>query len=512
MKKNILLSLEGTYPFNGGGVSTWAHILCNKIKGYDFKLYSVNALHETKIKYDLSKSINEIIQVPLWYELEPKEVIRYNNTYYNFIEKKEYTKDSDIEVYFIPLLNRLITEIYAQKQSPENLNDVLISMWHFFRTNDYKATMKSPLVWENFKETIISIIDEEELLEVKLYDLTVAMRWIYHFLIPISIDYPEVAISHLTISGFSIIPAIIQKHNYGTPILITEHGVFIRERLLAISQSNSSYFLKDFLIRFSELIAKLSYAKSDMIISVNQFNMKWELMYGAKKEKLRVIHNGIDHDRFIPREKPDTLKGIPTVIAMARIFELKDILTMIKSCKVVKDVLPNVQYRIYGENNVVPEYTSKCLELIAELGLEENFKFLGPHNKPEMAFCEGDISILTSISEGFPYTIIESMSCGVPIVSTDVGGISEALNEDCGILCKPRNHQMIGEAVIKLLQDEELRTKMGVKCRERVEAFFTIDKFINQYEDVYDELIESVDKSFITDQKIETETKRIISA
>ncbi len=490
MKKNILLSLEGTYPYHGGGVSTWAHILCNKIKGYDFKLYSVNALHEKTLKYNLSDSINEVIQVPMWFALEPKELMRYDSTYSNFIEKKEFTKELDIDNYFIPLLERLLTQIYAKQTSIENLEDVIICMWHFFRTNDYKQTMKSPLVWESFKEKIINIISEEKLIDVTLYDLTVAMRWIYHFLMPISIDYPKVSISHLTLSGFTIIPALIQKHNYGTPIMITEHGVFIRERLLAISQSESSYFLKDFLIRFSEVMARLTYAKSDKIVSVNKFNISWELMYGAKKEQIKVIYNGIDHERFVPREKPTALKDIPTVVAMARIFELKDILTMIKSCKVVKEVLPNIQYRIYGENNVVPEYTSKCNKLIEELGLQENFKFLGPHPKPEMVFCEGDISILTSISEGFPYTIIESMSCGIPVVSTDVGGVSEALNADCGILCKPKNHEEIGRAVIKLLQDEALRAKMGIKSRERVESFFTIEKFIEQYQDVYNELLQ----------------------
>jgi polysaccharide biosynthesis protein PelF len=499
MKKSVILSLEGTYPYHGGGVSTWAHLLCSKIKGYDFKLYSINANHEKNIKYNLSDSINEVIQVPMWSALEPKELMRYDNTYANFIEKKEFTKDSDINDYFLPLLNRLLTEIYAKETSVEDLEDIIISMWHFFQTNDYKETLRSKLVWNGFKEKVINIISQEELVEVTLYDLTVAMRWIYHFLIPISIDFPKASISHLTLSGFSIVPAIIQKHKYGTPIMITEHGVFIRERLLAISQSDSSYFLKDFLIRFSEVMARLTYAKSDKIVSVNQFNMSWQLMYGAKKEKIKVIYNGIDDQRFIPREKPEALKDIPTVVAMARIFELKDILTMIKSCKVVKEVLPNIQYRIYGENNVIPEYTKKCEMLIAKLGLEENFLFLGSHPKPEMVFCEGDISILTSISEGFPYTIIESMSCGIPVVSTDVGGVSEALNADCGILCKPKNHQEIGEAVIQLLQESGLRTKMGLKSRERVESFFTIDKFITQYQDVYKELLE-VEKTTVENQ------------
>lgn len=489
--KNILLSLEGTYPFHGGGVSTWAHILCSQIKGYGFKLYSINALHEKKLNYTLSPSVNEIIQVPMWFFLEPKEILRYGSTYSDFVQKKIYTQSAAIVDGFIPLFIQLLEEIYASETSVEKLETIIIAMWQYFQAHDYKHTLRSHVVWDCFKKKINTIIQQNAIEDVTLYDLTVAMRWIYHFLMSISIDSPKVSISHLTLSGFAIIPAIIQKNKYGTPIVITEHGVFIRERILAISQSEVSFFLKDFLIRFSEIMTRLTYSKADKILSVNHFNLKWELMYGATKDKIIVIHNGIDHLRFIPRPKPEALVGIPTVVALARIFDLKDILTMIRSCKVVKEVLPNIQYRIYGEDYAVPEYTLKCKALINELGLEENFLLMGPHPKPETVFCDGDISILTSISEGFPYTILESFSCGIPVVSTDVGGVAEALTADCGILCKPKNHQEIGQAVLKILQNKELRDQMALNARKKIETYFTIDKFITQYQDVYDDLLKN---------------------
>lgn len=488
MKKSILMALEGTYPFHGGGVSTWAHILCEKISGYNFELYSVNAVFEKESKYSLTEAVSGLIQVPMWYALEPREIIRFNDTYTDFVVKKELDLSNAIETDFIPLFVRLINQIYSELINVSELESVIIEMWSFFQKNDYKLSMKDPLVWETFKIEVVKYIEFHKIEKATLLDLTYAMRWIYHFLMPISIDFPRTTIIHLALSGFVAIPAIIQKHLYNTPILLTEHGVYIRERLLAISQSDSSYFLKDFLIRFSECATRLAYNKSDIIMSVNKFNFKWERMYGARDEQLRVVYNGIDHMRFIPREKPAELKGIPTVVAMARIFELKDILTMVKSCKVVKDVFPNIQYRIYGENNAVPEYTLKCEKLIEELDLKENFLLLGPHKFPEKVFCEGDMSILTSISEGFPYTIIESMSCAIPVVSTDVGGVAEALNEECGILCKPKDANDIGQAVIKLLQNEQLRLQMAANSRKRVEDFFTIDKFIKQYEEIYDEL------------------------
>jgi glycosyltransferase involved in cell wall biosynthesis len=268
--------------------------------------------------------------------------------------------------------------------------------------------------------------------------------------------------------------------------MATEHGVFIRERLIAINSSEYSFFLKNLLIRFSECITKLVYYKADIILSVNKFNMIWEKKYGAHPNKIDVIYNGIDADLFAPGPKPAALEGVPTVVAAARIFELKDVITMIKSCEVAKRSIPNVRYLVYGDNNAVPEYTKECNDLIKKLGLEDNFFLAGYHDKPHQLFCEGDISILTSISEGFPYTVLESMSCGIPVVATDVGGVTEALDENCGFICKPKDFESIGKSVVTLLQDEALRKKMGVAARKKVLDNFTIDKFIKEYEVAYD--------------------------
>ncbi len=349
--------------------------------------------------------------------------------------------------------------------------------------------MKSVAVWKAFCETVTAIIAKDNHYEATLYDFTVGMRWIYRFLIPISIDVPKVDVSHLTLSGFPVIPALVLKYKYGTPIIATEHGVFIRERLIAINSSEYSFFLKNLLIKFSECITKVVYYKSDLILSVNKFNMSWEKMYGANPNKIDVIYNGIDADLFVPGSKPAHLEGVPTVVAAARIFELKDIITMIKSCEVAKRSIPNVKYLVYGDNNAVPEYTQECMALIEKLGLQDNFSLAGYHDKPHQLFCEGDISILTSISEGFPYTVLESMSCGIPVVATDVGGVTEALDEKCGFICKPKDFEALGQSVVTLLQDEALRKQMGANARKKVIDNFTIDKFIKEYEVAYEYIV-----------------------
>lgn len=490
-KPTVMLILEGTYPYNGGGVSTWAHILCNQIKNVDFVLYSMNANYETKTKFELSKSVKQNIQLPLWTPDEPQDYQSYGSEYYKIVGKKEWTSSPIVSEKFVPLFKRFLDFVYnGENENIKVLDSIIHDMWLYFENYDYKKTLQNKLVWEAYCEAIEDHSKSDRNPTASLYDLTIGMRWIYRFLIPLSMyNIPKVDVSHLTLSGFIIMPALIAKYKYNTPILLTEHGVFIRERLLAINSSGYPFFLKNLLIKISESIARLVYYKSDIIASVNKFNSKWEKMYGADESKIRVVYNGIDPDRFKPRPKPDHLKDIPTVVAAARIFELKDILTMIKSCALVKEQIPNVEYLIYGDNNAVPEYTKKCTDLIEALGVENNFKLLGQNPNPHLLFCEGDISILTSISEGFPYTVIESMGCGIPVVATDVGGVHEALNEDCGMLCKPKDEKQIAESVITLLKDPELRKKMGKNARQRVLDEFTVNTFISGYEALYDELI-----------------------
>jgi len=155
---------------------------------------------------------------------------------------------------------------------------------------------------------------------------------------------------------------------------------------------------------------------------------------------------------------------------------------MIKTCAYVKEHIPNVRFLIYGNKNAVPEYTKECEDLIDKLNLQDNFSLAGFHNNPSKLYLEGDISILTSISEGFPFTVIESMSCGIPIVATDVGGVSEAIVDgESGFICKPKDHQDIGKRVVQLLQDEDLRNQIGINARQKVLESFTIDKFFKYY-------------------------------
>ncbi|WP_064966095.1 GT4 family glycosyltransferase PelF [Tenacibaculum ovolyticum] len=489
MNKRVLLITEGTYPYNYGGVSNWAHTLCNLTKNIDFHLYSLNSNFENKSKYQLSPNIKSITQLPLWTTDHPFDLINYNTSYTSIIEKKFKTTDIIIRNHFISHFKSFIKNLISNNCDLEVLEASIYNLYDYFQKYDFDKTLKSLDVWTEFKVILIEEESLETLETTTLNDITFSLNWISKILMTLSIQIPKIDIAHITITGSPIIPALIAKKKHGSSILATEHGVFIRELMIYTNSSTHSFFLKNLMIRSSKSITKLAFAKADKVVSVNKFNTKWEFNYGLLKEKSKIIYNGVDENKFTFGEKPKHLKNIPTVVAIARIFSLKDILTMIRTCAYVKKTIPNVQFLVYGDKNADLEYTQECNELIKELKLTKNFILAGHHGAPHKAFLEGDISILTSISEGFPYTVIESMSCGIPVVATDVGGVSEAITESTGFICEPKKFEELGNKVIYLLQNEDIRLEMGRNARKRVLENFTIDKIIKSYENLYENLM-----------------------
>ncbi|CAM1363714.1 Glycosyl transferase [Tenacibaculum sediminilitoris] len=488
INKRVLLITEGTYPYNYGGVSSWAHTLCDLTKDVDYVIYSLNAYYEKKPKYSINENVKEIIQVPLWASYALSDIMNYGLPYSRVVSKKSHTSDINIQYYFLDNFRTFVSNLIGANCDLDALEASVYKLWEYFKRYDFDLTLKNISVWKEFKSIISENFNSNQY-HLTINDVAFALQYINKLLITLAVPIPPVDIAHITLAGLPILPALVAKKEYNAAIVATEHGVFIRENMINISSSSLSYFTKKIIIKCSESLARLAYTKSDLVTSVSKFNTKWEFHYGLAPQKSKVIYNGVDENRFSTGEKPENLKHTPTVVAIARIFALKDVITMIKTCEYVKEKIPNVKFIVYGDKKADLDYVSECEALIQKLNLATNFILAGHHSQPNKAFLEGDISILTSISEGFPYTVIESMSCGVPVVATDVGGVAEAINEKTGFVCKPKDYKALGEKVIYLLENDDIRLKMGKESRKRVLEHFTLDKIISSYEDVYNNLL-----------------------
>lgn len=492
-KPIVLFETEGSYPYSGGGVSTWAHILCSELQEQvDFYIYAITGNPFVESRYPLTENIKKIIHIPLWGVEEPVQYYNAEEPFSYQIEKRARTTRSVIKEYFMPVFRDFVDCLFNPFRDPEEISEIIYGMWKYFNKYDYKLTMKETSLWIDFKE---HLKDEFELYkdnkeEPRVFDVTFGMRWLYHFLMPLATNIPEeVDVTHATIAGFPALASIAAKYEYGTPSMVTDHGVYIRERLINLGRADMPYFSKQLLLNLSTIVTRAVYFTADQISPVTTANQKWEVKFEAEESKILPIYNGVDTSVFKPTLKPTHTADKPTVVAVAHIFPLKDIETMIRTCNLVRQEITDVQFIVYGSLDVDKDYVEKCEKLIEELELGNHFRFGGFHDKPSMVFNEGDISILTSISEGFPYTVIESMSCQRPVVATDVGGIKDALL-DCGILCKPRDPRAIADGVIKLLLDTNLRIELGKKSREKVLLNFTTKKSVDSYYDSYIKLME----------------------
>lgn len=115
---------------------------------------------------------------------------------------------------------------------------------------------------------------------------------------------------------------------------------------------------------------------------------------------------------------------------------------------------------------------------------------LGQRNDISRLLAAADLFVLTSISEGIPVTFIEAMGAGLPIVATNVGGVSEVVQHDeTGILTPSANFEALADAVIRLAKAPELAEKMGQSGRRRAQQVFTEERMHSAYEKLYEEML-----------------------
>jgi len=472
----VLLSTEGTYPFHEGGVSTWCDILIKKLDMVDYLLYSVVTNPFIIQKFELPKSTS-LFKVPLWGTEEPSEHLPtpFSQVY---LQKKQ-TTNHHIEALFIPLFKELIEEVLNPEKNPERLGNTIVQLYRYFQEFEYKESFKSELTWNTYKKIILDASKNPDynLSQPDVYGLIQSLGWVYRFMNIINTPVPKSHVSHSSASAFCGIPCVIAKLEHKTPFMLTEHGVYMREQYLSLSKRNLSSFLNIFLIRFIHSINTLNYYYADQVSPVCHYNTRWETKLGVPRENIEVIYNGVDKNIFVEAEKIERLN--PTVVSVARIDPIKDIISLIKSAAIVRKHVPNVKYIVYGSVSV-QEYYEECLELRKRLDLEETFIFAGHTTNMVSAYHSGDVIALSSISEAFPYSVVEAMMTGKPVIATDVGGIREALG-DAGYLVTPRDSEEFANAITTLLKDPALRQSMGRDARERALKYFTLEKVLDKH-------------------------------
>ena len=172
--------------------------------------------------------------------------------------------------------------------------------------------------------------------------------------------------------------------------------------------------------------------------------------------------------------------------AFARVVPIKGITNLVQAAKIVCEKSP-ADFVVLGDIQD-QEYYTQCQDLVKNLGLENQFKFMG-HSDAAEWYHKVDIFTLPSISEGVPYALLEAMSCGLPSVCTAVGGVPEIISDGVGYVVPPNRPDLLAEKLSLLVNDKKLRTKMGQRAIEVANAKYDIDEMAGKFRTLYKELV-----------------------
>ncbi len=475
---------EGTYPYVTGGVSTWANILMHELRNIDFTLIPIQMHPFVKLKFDIPPNVTDIINVPLWGTEEPIEYIRqidFSKIYESKIKTETLQAIDTIE----PIMILVLDHIFRKKDDLDTLGEAIYEFYKYFHIYDYYETFRNEKLWFIYREYILNHYKDIKEDIPTVFDMIEGLRYLYRFFISLLPKLPKAHIYHSSAAAFCGLSCIIAKKKYKSKFLLTEHGVYIREQYLAASRNQMPYRTKEFMMGLITLVSKLNFHFADIVSPVCNYNSRWEKKWGVDPKKIHTIYNGIDTDKF-QKFHIEKDNDRPTVVMVARIDPLKDIETFIKTAKIVSEKIANVVFKLYGPI-VDRKYYEYCKKLVETLSIEQNFEFSGLTHSPQNAYNEGDVIMLTSISEAFPFVVIEAMACEKVVISSDVGGTKEVL-EDYGYVVKPKDYQEFANKVIYILQNPDIAKSMGADARESILNGFTIEDMIDNYSIIYKKL------------------------
>ncbi len=247
---------------------------------------------------------------------------------------------------------------------------------------------------------------------------------------------------------------------------------------------------KEIWVEFFYYLSRVAYHYSHRVISLFDYNKRFQIESGALPEKCEVIPNGVDIERFegIEREDRDGFN----VGAVLRVVPIKDVKMMLKAIKVARRKVHNARFYLIGPTDENEDYYRECLLLVRGLGMDEYVEFTGEADVDKY-YSFLDLLLLTSISEGQPLCILEGMATGIPVVATDVGNCREILTEkseigEAGVVVPPTSYTAFAEAIVKLYQNRGRLRVLGENGRRIVKEYYLREKSISRYKRIYERL------------------------
>ena len=464
----ICMVAEGCYPYVVGGVSSWIHSIIKAFPEHEFYVLAIlaNRSFRGKFAYELPENLTKVYEVYLedfdWVSRKTDRKRR------NHLNPEEY------EAVLSLLINQNVkwdVLFNLFQESHFSLNEFLMGP-EFMR-----AVRECYQI--NYPEAVFS-------------DFLWTMRSIYlPLFLALKTEIPKADLYHCVATGYAGVLGSMAKERFGCGLLISEHGIYTREREEELIRAKwvAGIYKNVWIDQFKKM-SRLAYAKADCVTSLYEHARKLQIELGCNEELTMVTPNGIDEKRFAGEHgERITEENMIHVGAVLRVTPIKDVKTLIRAYAFAKERVSNLKLWIMGPMDEDEQYAAECFELVEAMGVQDCV-FTGRVNVTDYLW-QMDMTILTSISEGQPLTILESYAAHKPVIATDVGncrglifGEDDGIGQS-GILTHVMNVEEITAAMVELASDEKKRLEYGENGYQRMMKRYKLSDMQGTYRNIY---------------------------
>ena len=430
----ICIIAEGCYPYVVGGVSGWVHNMIKTFPEQEFILLTIIANRDLsgRFAYELPENVTEVYEL----YLEDADWGSVNKRHKTRLNQKEY---------------------HALRSLILNHEVEWDEMFDFFR--NHQISINQLLMGEDFYHAVLDCYNLQYP-DIVFSDFLWTMRSMYlPLFLAMSMEIPKADVYHAVATGYAGILGCMGKHFHNGQLILSEHGIYTREREEELIKAEWVQRLyKKIWIRQFKKMSQVAYEKADVVTSLYQHAKELQIELGCPKEKIAITPNGIEYKKMenLQGIQPEN-EGFIHIGAILRVTPIKDVKTMIQAFAYAKRRCPQLKLWIMGPYDEDPEYAAECFKMVETMRIPD-VEFTGRIQVTDYLGWM-DMTILTSISEGQPLTILESFAARVPVIATDVGNCKGLLyGEDdgfgnAGILTHIMNIEEISHAMVYLAQN-----------------------------------------------------------
>ncbi|HUX38332.1 MAG TPA: GT4 family glycosyltransferase PelF [Rectinemataceae bacterium] len=452
----VCLVIEGSYPYITGGVSSWVHELIGGLPDIEFSLFTMSPKADQQPRYTLHANVKETVDVVLTkaqgsvgLKNDRRRVRGILEAHRDMFEKRS----PDLAA----LVGKIPEGVSIRRESVLDR-----TAWRFIigqnrSRNPIYAFADYFWAWKSSHDLIFNALGA----------------------VP-----PKADIYHSLSTGFAGLAALAAARRHGKPFILTEHGLYHKEREIEIRKASFVRgYQRDLWIGIYNSIARLCYENAGLCTSLFEENRGYQLELGATPERTVVIPNGVDTARFAVERRPRA-RG-RHVGFVGRIVPIKDVKTFIGAAKIVLESVPDAEFHLVGPEDEDPDYAEDCHRLAEDLGIAKYLHFVGRANVLDY-YGFLDVLVLTSVREAQPLVILEAFAAGIPCVSTDVGNVSELLEGDSRLIAPSKDAEGIARGILYVLGHPREMKDLVERNRARVTATYEKKELLARYGSLYD--------------------------